>query len=132
MVLGQVYEQKGQFRESAAAFERARRVTGEAGKTPPEILAGLVRSYALAGNRVEAIKAFEELKGLMDIRHVSRHDLAVASLALGEKEQALDWLEKGYEDRNWWMPWLKVEPRFDPLRSEPRFQGLVRRVGLAP
>jgi serine/threonine-protein kinase len=68
----------------------------------------------------------------MDVRNVSRHDLAVASLALGEKEQALDWLEKGYEDRNWWMPWLKVEPRFDPLRSEPRFQGLVRRVGLAP
>jgi serine/threonine-protein kinase len=132
MLLGQVHEQKGRFREAAAAFERARRITGEAGKTPPEILAGLVRSYSLGGKRAEAIKAFEELKRLMDVRNVSRHDLAVASLALGEKEQALDWLEKGYEDRNWWMPWLKVEPRFDPLRSEPRFQELVRRVGLPP
>jgi len=132
MVLGQVYEQKGQFRESAAAFERARRVTEEAGEPPPEILAGLIRSHALAGNRVEAMRVFEELKGLMSRRYVSRHDLAIVYLALGEKQQALDWLEKAYEDRNWWMPWLKVEPRFDPLRSDPRFVALVRRVGLTP
>jgi len=52
--------------------------------------------------------------------------------ALGEKQQALDWLEKAYEDRNWWMPWLKVEPRLDPLRSDPRFVALLRRVGLPP
>jgi hypothetical protein len=78
------------------------------------------------------MKVFEELKKLMTRRYVSRHDLAVASLALGEKEQALDWLEKSYEDRNWWMPWLKVEPRFDPIRSDPRFVALIRRIGLTP
>ncbi|MGH9368185.1 MAG: protein kinase domain-containing protein [Thermoanaerobaculia bacterium] len=132
MVLGQVYEQKGEFRAAAAAFERARWVSAEAGESPPEILAGLIRSDALAGNRAAAMKRLEELKRLMTQRYVSRHDLAVASLALGEKEQALDWLEKAYEDRNWWMPFLKVDPRFDALRSEPRFQALLRRIGLPP
>ena len=68
----------------------------------------------------------------MNRRYVSRHDLAIVYLALGEKQQALDWLEKAYEDRNWWMPWIKVEPRFDSLRSDPRFADLVRRVGLPP
>ncbi len=129
MVLGQAHQQKGQFQEAAAAFERARRVTGEAGEPPPEILAGLIRSYALAGNRVAAMKVFEELKRLINVRYVSRHDLAIVYLALGEKQQALDWLEKAYEDRNWYMPWLKVDPRFDPLRSDPRFRELLRRIG---
>lgn len=128
MILGQAYEQKGQFREAVAAFERARRVTAEAGETPPEILAGLIRGHALAGNRVAAMTPFEELKRLMNQRYVSRHDLAIAYLALDDKQQAMDWLEKAYEDRNWWMPWLKVEPRFDPLRSEPRFQALLHRM----
>jgi eukaryotic-like serine/threonine-protein kinase len=132
MVLGQAYGQQGQFREATAAFERARRVSGEAGGAPPEILAGLIRGYALAGNRIAAMQVFEELKRLMNVRYVSRHDLAIVNLALGEKEQALDWLEKAYEDRNWWMPWIRVEPRFDPLRSDPRFAKLVRRVGLPP
>ena len=132
MLLGQAYQQKGQFREAAAAFERARRVAGEAGEAPPEILAGLIRSHALAGNRAAAMKVLEELKSLMTRRYVSRHDMAIVYLALGEKQQALDWLEKAYEDRNWWMPWLKVEPRFDPLRADPRFVDLLRRVGLPP
>ena len=132
MVLGMAHERKGQFREATAAFERARRVFGEAGEPPPEILADLIRSHALAGNRVAAMKVFEELKSLMTRRYVSRHDLANVYLALGEKQQALDWLEKAYEDRNWYMPWLKVEPRFDPLRSDPRFADLVRRIGLPP
>jgi serine/threonine protein kinase/Tfp pilus assembly protein PilF len=129
MVLGQAYEQKGQFPEAVAAFERARRVTAQSGETPPEILAGLVRGHALAGNRVAAMTSFAELKRLANERYVSSHDLVVAHLSLDEKQQAMDWLEKAYEDRNWWMPWLKVEPRFDPLRSEPRFQALVRQMG---
>jgi TolB-like protein/Tfp pilus assembly protein PilF len=132
MFLGQAYEQKRQFREAVAAFERARRVTAEAGETPPEILAGLIRGHALAGNRVAAMTPFEELKRLMNQRYVSRHDLAIAYLALDDKHQAMDWLEKAYEDRNWWMPWLRVEPRFDPLRSEPRFQALLRRMNFPP
>ncbi|MDQ5871397.1 MAG: protein kinase [Acidobacteriota bacterium] len=128
--LGLAHEQKGQFGEAAAAFERARTLT--AGAAPPEILADLIRSHAMAGNRVLAAKVEDELKVLMTKRYVSRHDLAIVSLSLGDRREALDWLEKAYEDRNWYMPWIHLEPRFDPLRSEPRFAALVRRIGVTP
>jgi serine/threonine-protein kinase len=126
MFLGMAHEQKGQFRQAVAAFERARKLTAEAG--PPEILADLVHSHAMAGDRAAAMKVLDELKSLMTRRYVSRHDLAIVYLALGDREQALDWLEKAYEDRNWYMPWINLEPRLDPLRSEPRFQALLRRM----
>jgi serine/threonine protein kinase/Tfp pilus assembly protein PilF len=130
MFLGMAEEQKGAFREAAAAFERARELTAAAGMVLPEILADLVRSHAMAGNRVLAAEVENELKALMTKRYVSRHDLAIVSLSLGEREAALGWLEKAYEDRNWYMPWLHLEPRFDPLHSEPRFAALIRRMGL--
>jgi TolB-like protein/Flp pilus assembly protein TadD len=129
MVLAQSYQEKRQFPEGLAALERARRITAATGETPPEILSALTRNHALSGNRAAASKALEELLALNERRYVSRHDIAVAYLSLGEKEQALDWLEKAYEDRNWWMTLVKLDPRLDGLRSEPRFQDLVRRIG---
>jgi serine/threonine-protein kinase len=130
MLLGMAYEQKGELREAAAAFERARKLTESLEEFPPEILADLIRSHAMAGNRAAAMRVFDELKTLTTKRYVSRHDLAVVSLSLGDKKEALDWLEKSYEDRNWYMPWIHLEPRFDPLRSDPRFAALVERMGL--
>ncbi|HEU5248555.1 MAG TPA: protein kinase [Thermoanaerobaculia bacterium] len=128
--LGMAHEQKGQLKEAAAAFERARKMTEAVGASPPEILADLGRIRAMTGDRAGAMKFFEELKALTTKRYVSRHDLAVVSLSLGDKQAALDWLEKSYEDRNWYVPWIHLEPRLDALRSEPRFQDLVRRMGL--
>jgi eukaryotic-like serine/threonine-protein kinase len=130
MFLGMCQEQKGQFRDAAAAFERARKLTADAGETPPEILADLVRSHVQAGDRAAAEKVRGELDALTKRRYVSRHDLSLVSLALGDRRAALDWLEKAYEDRNWYMPWIHVDPRFDPIRSEPRFVDLVRRMKL--
>jgi hypothetical protein len=66
----------------------------------------------------------------MKRRYVSRHDLAIVSLSFGDRSEALDWLEKAYEDRNWYMPWIHLDPRLDPLRAEPRFTALVRRMRL--
>jgi Flp pilus assembly protein TadD len=130
MFLGMCHEQQGRFAEAAAAFERARSLTAAAGETPPEILADLVRSHVQAGDRAAAEKVRAELEALKERRYVSRHDLALVSLALGDRTASLDWLEKAYEDRNWYMPWIHLDPRFDPIRSEPRFQNLVRRMGL--
>ena len=62
--------------------------------------------------------------------HVSPYDVAVLYTALGEKDKALEQLNKAYEDRAGWLIYLKVEPLFDPLRSDPRFADLVRRTGL--
>ncbi len=55
--------------------------------------------------------------------------MAIIYTGLGEKEKAFEWLEKAYEDRSELMTWLKVDPRLDPLRDDPRFQDLLRRVG---
>lgn len=128
MVLGHTYEQKGQFRDAIAAFARARQLAERAGEPPPEILAGLARSHALSGNRVEARNVLAELFTLTKRRYVAPHDLATVYSALGENQEALDWLELAYEDRNWWLPWLRVDPRFDAIRSDPRFQAVQRQM----
>ncbi len=60
------------------------------------------------------------------------YHLALIYVGLGEKEQALNLLEKAYEERYPWLIHLSVEPRLDPLRSEPRFKALVSRIGLGP
>ncbi len=56
--------------------------------------------------------------------------IATIHAALGEKDLAFEWLQKAYEDRSGWLVYLKIDPMFDPLRSDPRFTDLLRRVGL--
>ena len=63
--------------------------------------------------------------------YVPSFHIAIIHAGLGQRDQALVWLEKGYQERSAWMVWLKVDPRFDVLRSDPRFQDLLRRVGLS-
>jgi serine/threonine-protein kinase len=63
--------------------------------------------------------------------YVSPYSVARVHTGLGDKEQALDWLEKACEQRHGILAYLKVEPVFDPLRSEPRFIGLLRKMGLS-
>jgi hypothetical protein len=58
--------------------------------------------------------------------------LAEINTYLGDKEEAFRWLEKAFEERPNWIPWLKVEPSLDPLRSDPRFGALLQRMGLPP
>ena len=62
--------------------------------------------------------------------YVSAYEIAAIHTALGEKEQAFAWLDKAYQERSSWLIHLKWEPRFQPLRSDPSFQELLRRIGL--
>ncbi|MFQ5927901.1 MAG: hypothetical protein ACE5MH_10770, partial [Terriglobia bacterium] len=62
--------------------------------------------------------------------YVSPFTMALAYMELGENEQAMAWLERSYEEREGGLPFLNASPGLDPLRSDPRFQDLVRRVGL--
>jgi hypothetical protein len=74
----------------------------------------------------------EELKQLSKKQYVSPYDIATIYAGLGEKDRALEWLQKAYQDRDGWLTQLKVDPIFDALRSDQRFQDLMRQVGLPP
>jgi tetratricopeptide (TPR) repeat protein len=90
----------------------------------------LGHAYAVAGKRQEAIKILDELKELSSQRYIRPYGFAVLYAGLGENEQAFEWLNKALEDRDPFVSNLAVEPRLNPLRSNPRFNDLLRRVGL--
>ncbi len=114
--LGQVLAQKGRYEEAAAELQKA----GALIKSPGY-------AYALAGRAAEARKAIEQMSGR---RPVQATEIAAVYAGLGEKRKALEWLERAYEEREGWLIEIKVDPRFDSLRSEPQFQDLLRRMGL--
>ena len=98
----------------------------------PGKLAALGHAYAVFGEDAKAQKVLEELRGLSEQRFVSAYDFAILYDGLGEKDQSFEWLERAYEERAFsLLMGLKVEPRLDSLQSDPRFQDLVRRVGLS-
>jgi serine/threonine-protein kinase len=127
LFLGRACVQAGRYDEAVAAFRKARELSGGAA-----VLGELGHACAAAGQRDEARKVLDELEELRKQGHVTSARMALICAALGEKDQALTWLDKAYDERADAMVFLKVEPRYDTLREEPRFQDLMRRVGLAP
>ena len=121
------YQKKGRFEEAVAA---ARRIS-EA--SPNEMLprAALARSYGVTGNRDEAQKAVQAMLDLRKRRFISEYDFAVAHSGW-DKEGTLRWLEKAYQGRTGLLVYAKVDSVWDDLHSDPRFQELVRRIGIAP
>ncbi len=95
-------------------------------------LAELGHAYALSGKKSEAEKALKELKDLSKRTYVAAYYIAIVYAGLGEKKEALAWLDKAYADRVCFLIFLNVDPELDSLRSDQRFQDLVRRVGLPP
>ena len=76
-----------------------------------------------------ALRALKELRELSNKRYVPSASFAIIYVGLGDKEQAFTWLEKAYEERSR-LPMLKIDPIWDPLRADPRFKELLRRIGL--
>ncbi len=126
--LGRAYLGKGMYAEAVAEFEKSSPLFVTGNKRSPEL--GYV--YAVAGKRSDALKELDQYKkrwkrtGLPGFPYY----VAVTYVGLGETDQAFAWLQKAYEENYPWLIFLKVEPRLDPLRSDPRFQDLVRRIGL--
>ena len=119
--LGAVYEQKGMYEEAIAEYQ----------KMPGGGLARIGRVYALSGKRREAQKVLDELKG-QSVSPIGNHRrMALIYASLDENEQAITWLEKAFDvgDEDF-LYFLLVDPMWDGLRSEPRFQALLRRLGL--
>jgi TolB-like protein/tRNA A-37 threonylcarbamoyl transferase component Bud32/Flp pilus assembly protein TadD len=122
--LGQVYEQQGLFPDAAVQFQKAQ---------GPTLLAtsGLGHLYGVSGRRAEAEKILSDLTLRSKASYVPPTYLARICVGLGERDQALAWLEKGYAEHDSHMEFMGVEPSFDPLRSDPRFVDLLRRLNLA-
>jgi len=124
--LGRPLLAQGSINEAIVEFQKSIPLSGDSPDEPAE----LARAYALAGRRDEALKIVEELKKLSERKHVSPTVIASIYAALGDKEHSFALLNKALEDRDFVLVLLKVEPMFDPLRSDPRFSELIRRVGL--
>jgi len=123
-----VYVQKGMHAEAIAAL---RGTLDEVGRNP-EIEGELGYALAVAGRRTEALALLEGLRQLSSGRYVSPYSVALVHAGLGNRDEALAWLEKAYVERSDYMPYLRLEPMLDGLRADPRFTALVRRVGLPP
>jgi adenylate cyclase len=101
-------------------------------ETQPIITGFLGYAYGRNGQKDKALETITELNQLATQRFVSPYCQALIYLGLGENSQAIDWLDKAYDERSPWLDWLKVESAFDPLRPDPRFQALYKRMNFPP
>ena len=123
--LALAYEAKAMYNEAVIAWERTVALTGGADVYGRAFLA---RSYALAGRRDDALRILADLLKLRQSSYVPPTAVAHIYIGLGRLDEAIDWLEKGYDGRDGDMPLLNTWPALDPLRSDPRFQRLLRRM----
>ena len=128
--LGQAYEQEKLYEQSIAEYEK---VSGPATNNPARS-PSLARDYLAVGKRAEALKIFSNLRELSKQRYVPSYQaMAEIYIALGDFDQAFAWLEKAYRARYYGLVLsLKVDPGLDPLRSDPRFRDLLRRMNFPP
>jgi TolB-like protein/DNA-binding winged helix-turn-helix (wHTH) protein/Tfp pilus assembly protein PilF len=122
--LAQGYLEKHMFGDAISELQKAIQLSGSSATC----IANLARAYAASGRNAEAAELLSDLKSRSARGYPYAPELAVIYTAVGDKDQAIAWLEKGYEER--FNPSVLLRPGFDPLRSDPRFKDLVRRIGL--
>jgi tetratricopeptide (TPR) repeat protein len=126
--LGMAYVQQGRTDEAIARLGRAI----DLGQKHPSVRGTLGYAYAVAGKRTEALKVVEELTAVAPGRFGLALPIARILAALGDADQAFEWLRKACDERTPFVIWLKVDPAFDGLRSDPRFTQALRDMGLSP
>jgi TolB-like protein/DNA-binding winged helix-turn-helix (wHTH) protein/Flp pilus assembly protein TadD len=129
-ILGWDYEQKGEPEQAVAEFKKAVDIAGKDSPMSGFLFAGLGHAYALSGRRSDAEQILRSLLERTRQSYVSPFDIALIYSALGEKGTAFAWMTKAVAERSTWLVYSKWEPRLNPLRSDPRFQDLLRRIGL--
>ena len=128
IVLARTYVTKGMYQQAIAQLQKALILNAR----EPSVLGALAHAYARAGRRDEALKLVDELKRIQAERgNIPTFSFIWAYAGLGDKDQAFAWLETSYRERRDRMVWLNVDPLLDPLRSDPRFRDLTRRMGLS-
>jgi serine/threonine protein kinase/tetratricopeptide (TPR) repeat protein len=123
--LGGIYEQMGKNEEAIEAFQKAREKSGSATYS----LTALAHAYALSGRRAESEKMLQELGEIAKKKYVSVYSLAAVHVALGNYDRAFEYLDQAVKGRDRALIWIKVAPRFNPVRSDPRFRAILRTVG---
>jgi tetratricopeptide (TPR) repeat protein len=122
--LGSALAAKGALGPAIEEYQKARALNDD-----PSMLGLLAHAYAVSGNKSEALKIRDQLEVLSKQRYVSAYSFALVYLGLGDKEEALRWLEKAYQDRAGdALRFIRVEPLLDSLRGDPRFEALVAKI----
>jgi len=124
VLLGKVHEQKGESEKAVEMLTRALELAPD----DPVTMSVLAHALATAGRSVEARNILADLEAIGNRRYVSSLQMAAIRIALGETDQALEALEQAYDNRDVELVWLKINPVFDPIRSDARFVELVERV----
>jgi TolB-like protein/DNA-binding winged helix-turn-helix (wHTH) protein/Tfp pilus assembly protein PilF len=124
-VLGNVFVQQHLYKEGIVELKKA--IEASPGSTA--FTANLAYAYAVSGKRDEAVRILSDLKNLSHSGFSNAPEIALVYVGLDDKDQAMAWLEKAYAER--FNPGVLMRPCFDPLRSDPRFQDLLRRIGLS-
>jgi len=126
LVVGQVYEQTGQF---ALAIPELRKAV-DLSHQSPLMVSALAHAYARSGNKAEAEELLSDMTAQSKKQYVSPYYFAIVYVGLGENEKAMDWLDKAVVDRSNGLVFMKVEPELDNLRSNPRFIALQQKLKL--
>ena len=127
-ILGVIQEQRKDFDESAAAFQRAVHLSPQT----PRMHGALGRTFALSGGKTQALEVLKKLETYAGERYVSPLEFAWIQFALGETDLGFRWMQKALEDRSFDLISIKVDPRFDALKDDPRFETIARRMGVVP
>jgi serine/threonine-protein kinase len=124
--MGQIYHQKAMYDEAIAEYKKALALA----KNDSETMSALGYTYAISGQREEAIKVLERVENLSKQEFVSPYSVARLYLGLGDIDRTMEWLERTYEERHSILIYTSVDPVFDSLRANERFQNLMQRMGL--
>jgi len=125
-ILGLLYRITGRYELAITAGEKSVNLSGGS----PLMRAALAHTYGISGRAKEALQVLDDLTKLAKHKYVAPHFLAGIHIALGENDRAIEYLEKSYMEHSHWLIYLHIDPSMDALRSDPRFQDLLRRVAL--
>jgi tetratricopeptide (TPR) repeat protein len=125
-ILGLLLRKMGRYELAIAEGEKGLRLSGGSSL----MSAALAQTFATAGRRKKAIQILDDLTELSKKKYVAPYFLAGIHIGFGEVDRAMEYLEKSYEEHSHWLIYLHIDPSMDGLRSNPRFQHLLRLVGL--